>query len=44
MNVSAITNTTLTGLTEFRLYYIRVAAINSNGIGPYSQAISFYTS
>ena len=44
LNVSAITSTTLTGLTEFRLYFISIAAINNNGTGPYSQEFSFYTS
>ena len=44
LNVTACTNVTITGLTEFRLYYIRIAAINNNGIGPYSQEFSFYTS
>ena len=44
LNVTAVTNVTITGLTEFRLYYIRVAAINSNGIGPYSQEFIFHTS
>ena len=44
LNVTAVTNFTITDLTEFRLYYIRIAAINNNGIGPYSQEYSFYTS
>ena len=44
LNVTAVTNVIITGLTEFRLYHIRVAAINNNGIGPYSQEFSFYTS
>ena len=44
LNVTAVTNVTITGLTEFRLYYIRIAAINNNGIGPYSQEFIFYTS
>ena len=44
LNVTVVTNVTITGLTEFRLYYIRIAAINNNGIGPYSQEFSFYTS
>lgn len=43
-NVAAVTNVTITDLTEFRLYHIRVAAINNDGIGPYSQEFSFYTS
>ena len=43
-NVTAVTNITITDLTEFRLYYIRIAAINNNGIGPYSQEFSFYIS
>ena len=44
LNVTTVTNVTITGLTEFRLYYIRIAAINNNGIGPYSQEFSFYIS
>ena len=44
INVTAVTNFTITGLTEFHLYYISIAAINNNGIGPYSQEFSFYTS
>ena len=44
LNVTTVTNVTITGLTEFRLYYIRVAAINNNGTGPYSQEFSFYIS
>ena len=43
LNVTAVTNVTITDLTEFRLYYIRIAAINNNGMGPYSQEFSFYT-
>ena len=43
INVTAVTNVTITDLTEFRLYYIRIAAINNNGMGPYSQEFSFYT-
>ena len=42
--VPAIINTVLTGLAESSLYYIKIAAINKNGIGPYSQEFSFYTS
>ena len=44
LNVTAVTNITITGLTEFRLYYIRIAAINNNGTGPYSQELIFHTS
>ena len=44
LNVTAVTNVTITDLTEFHLYYIRIAAINNNGIGPYSNEFSFYTS
>ena len=44
INVTAVTNVTITGLTEFRLYYIRVAAINNNGTGPYSQEFIIHTS
>ena len=45
MNVSqTTTETVITGLTEFRLYIISIAAINNNGIGPYSQEYPVYTS
>ena len=39
------TNTTISDLTEVHsVYYISIAAINNNGIGPYSQELSFFTS
>ena len=45
LNVTADdTNITIINLTEFCLNHISVAAINGNGIGPYSQEFSFYTS
>ena len=37
VNNSGATDITITGLTEFRLYNISVAAMNNNGVGPYSQ-------
>ena len=42
--VPAITSTILTGLNKFCLYYISIAAINNNGIGPYSHEFRFNTS
>ena len=45
VNVTAdATSTELTGLIEFRQYSVSVAAINANGIGPYSDAQNVYTS
>ena len=43
VNNSGATDITMTGLTEFRLYNIRVAAMNNNGVGPYSQERTVYT-
>ena len=43
VNNSGATDITITGLTEFRLYNIRVAAMNNNGVGPYSQKRTVYT-
>ena len=43
INVTAITSTMITGLTKFRLYTVSVAAINTNGIGPYSNEKNVYT-
>ena len=48
-NVHDVTNTiattTISDLTEVHsVYYINMAAINNNGIGPYSQELSFFTS
>ena len=37
VNNSGATDITITGLTEFRFYNISVAAMNNNGVGPYSQ-------
>ena len=42
-NNSGATNFTITGLTEFRLYEISVAAMNNNEVGPYSQEWTVYT-
>ena len=45
INVTAdTTSIELVQLTKFRLYLFSVAAINTNGIGPYSDAHSVYTS
>ena len=44
VNISGVTSIDITGLRKFSSYYIRVAAINKNGIGPYSQALIFHTS
>ena len=40
---SGATDITITGLTEFRFYNISVAAMNNNGVGPYSQERTVYT-
>ena len=37
------TSTVITGLMEFQLYYISVAAVNSIGAGPYSEERILYT-
>ena len=45
VNVSADTNSiVITELVAFRVYLVSVAAINANGIGPYSDAHNVYTS
>ena len=44
LNVSRVTNAILTELTNHYLYSVSLAAINTNGIGPYSQALHFSTS
>ena len=38
------TSIELTGLIEFRVYLVSVAAVNVNGIGPYSETHNVYTS
>ncbi len=43
VNNSGATSIIITGLTEFRLYNISIAAINDNGVGPYTQAYTIYT-
>ena len=44
VNVTAdTTSIELTGLIEFSQYSVSVAAINANGIGPYSDAHNVYT-
>ena len=44
VNVTAdTTSIELTGLTEYGLYSVSVAAINDYGIGPYSGAQNVYT-
>ena len=44
VNTSGVTSIDITGLRKFSSYYIRVAAINKIGVGPYSQALNFHTS
>ena len=44
VNISDVTSIVIDGLRKFSSYYIRVAAINNIGIGPYSQALNFHTS
>ena len=44
VNISGVTSIDITGLRKFSSYYIRVAAINNIGIGPYSTTLNFYTS
>ena len=38
-----ISSIVISNLTESSLYYVRIAAINDNGMGPYSEALSFHT-
>ena len=38
-----ISSIVISNLTESSFYYIRIAGINDNGIGPYSEALRFYT-
>ena len=38
-----ITSIVISNLRESSYYYVRIAAINDNGIGPYSEALRFYT-
>ena len=33
----------ISSLRESSYYYVHIAAINKNGIGPYSEALGFYT-
>ena len=42
--IGDFTNTVIGGLTEFTVYTVSVAAINSNGIGPSSNEHVIYTS
>ena len=44
LNVTDTTGTTISGLEKFNIYQISVAAININGVGPYSQEFNFHTS
>ena len=37
-----VTSTVIDGLTEFTIYLVNVAAINDNGIGPYSNQKEMY--
>ncbi len=39
----ATTSVVFAGLTKFWLYFFSVAAINDNGIGPYSNEQKFYS-
>ena len=41
--LQGITSIVISDLTESSFYYIRIAAINDNGMGPYSDALGFYT-
>ncbi len=43
VKTSATTSLVIAGLINFRLYSFSVAAINDNGIGPYSNEQKFYT-
>ncbi len=43
VNISATTSVVIAGLIKFRLYSFSVAAINDNGIGPYSNEQKFFT-
>ena len=44
VNVSqGISSIVISNLTESSFYYIRIAAINDNGMGPYSEALRFFT-
>ena len=43
VNISATTSVVIAGLIKFRLYSFSVAAINDNGIGPYSNEHKFYS-
>ena len=43
VNISATTSVVIAGLINFRLYSFSVAAINDNGIGPYSNEKQFYS-
>ena len=43
VNINATTSVVIAGLIRFRLYSFSVAAINDNGIGPYSNEQKFYS-
>ena len=43
VNISANTSVVIAGLIKFKVYSFSVAAINDNGIGPYSNEQMFYT-
>ena len=43
VNISTTTSVVIAGLITFRVYSFSVAAINNNGIGPYSNEQKFYT-
>ena len=38
-----INSIVISNLRESSFYYIRIAAINDNGMGPYSEVLGFYT-
>ncbi len=43
VNINATTSVVIAGLIKFRIYSFSVAAINDNGIGPYSNEHKIYT-
>ena len=43
ITISATTSVVVAGLIKFRVYSFSVAAINDNGIGPYSNEHKIYT-
>ncbi len=43
VNINATNSVVIAGLIKFRVYSFSVAAINDNGIGPYSNEQTFYS-